>query len=407
MSQKLKIAMLAVHSCPFGKLGTRDTGGMNVYVRELSRYLGVLGHVVDIFTRSHQPGESGIQKPFENVRLIHIPAGPVEELDKMEQWAYMPELLRNLETFTRNEKAHYELVHSHYWLSGFVGEQVAQQWNVPHVTMFHTLGLVKNLLPIGEHESGIRLDVEKQLVAESQGIICATPAERKALTDLYSAKREKLVIVPCGVDTALFHPLDKQTSREALRLGSGKIILFVGRIETIKGLDNLILALKSVRENIDARLLIIGGDEHSKEEVARLKKLVSSLGIIDFVEFLGTVAQSELPSYYSATDVLAVSSYAESFCMVILEALACGTPVVSTSVGVAPSVITNGLNGWLAQNNQPEHLAASLEKVLGGMTVDAERVRCSALGYDWAQVAAHVETEYLSLLALDNRKESK
>jgi D-inositol-3-phosphate glycosyltransferase len=399
MPRKLKIAMFAVHSCPFGKLGTRDTGGMNVYVRELSRELGKLGHRIDIYTRSHNTEDAVTQSPFENVRIIHIPAGPIEELDKMEQWANIPEFVRNLEAFNQNDGTRYDLVHSHYWLSGFVGEQFARKWGLLHLMMFHTLGLVKNLLPVGETETGVRLDVERQLVAEAQGIICATPVERQSLIDLYSARREKLAVIPCGVDTNLFHPLDRHDARRSLGIDDGKIILFVGRIETIKGLDNLIMALEIVRKRIDARLLIIGGDEHSKAEVAGLKELASSLGILGSIEFVGAVPQSELPSYYSAADVLAVSSYAESFCLVILEALACGTPVVSTPVGVALSVIENGMNGWLVKDNEPEHLAEILEKVLDATTRDAGQIRNIARGYGWERVAGQVEAEYLSLLS--------
>jgi D-inositol-3-phosphate glycosyltransferase len=382
MSQNLNIAMFSIHSCPLGQLGTRDTGGMNVYVRELSRQLGALGHHVDIYTRAHDPRDAQVDSPFPNVRVIHIQAGPVE----------------NMEAFAQGDGTRYDLVHSHYWLSGLVGLRFARQWGVPHSIMFHTLGAIKNRLPVGDVEPEIRPQAERDLIAGSQQIICATESEKKDIVSLYSADSGKIRVVPCGVDTTLFGPMSRNFARQQLGLGDGKIVLFVGRIEALKGIDNLVQAIGILKESQDVSLLVIGGDEHAQAEVARLQAMAGELNIADRVKFLGTVAQKQLPVYYNAADVSVVASYAESFCLVILESLACGTPVVSTPVGVAPSVISSGENGWLVADNSPRNLADGLIKVLTSTDMDAQKIRRSVLSYEWPAIAHYIEAEYLALL---------
>ncbi len=398
MPSKLSIATFSIHSCPLGQLGTRDTGGMNVYVRELARELGRLGHRVDIYTRAHDPRDAQVDHPCENVRVIHIQAGPVEDMGKMSQYSHLPDFILNMEAFSQADGARYDLVHSHYWLSGSVGLRFASQWGVPHAVMFHTLGAIKNRLPVGETESAVRLTAEKELVDASQRIVCATSPEKADLVRLYGAQADKISIVPCGVNTLLFQPHDRIEARHALGLGDSKIIIFVGRIEALKGIDNLVQAMSLLKPQTDARLLVIGGDEHSQAEIARLKEMTRELGIAESVEFLGTVPQTSLPLYYNAADVSVVASYYESFCLVILESLACGTPVVSTKVGVAPVVIHPGENGYLAADNSPQNLADGLAAVLCSGGMNRAHIRQSALEYDWATIARKVEKEYRALL---------
>jgi D-inositol-3-phosphate glycosyltransferase len=387
MTSRLNIAMFSIHSCPLGQLGTRDTGGMNVYVRELSRELGKLGHRVDIYTRAHDPRDAQVDYPCQNVRVIHIQAGPVEDMGKMAQYSHLPNFILNMEAFSQLDGARYDLVHSHYWLSGSVGLRFASQWGVPHA-----------VIPVGETESAVRLAAEKELVDGSLRIITATAPEKGELVRLYGAEANKISVVPCGVNTNLFEPQDMSNARHALGLGGGKIILFIGRIEALKGIDNLVQAMSLLNWQTDAKLLVIGGDEHSQPEVFRLKEMTRQLGISESVEFLGTVSQCRLPLYYSAADVSVVASYYESFCLVILESLVCGTPVVSTKVGVAPAVIRDGQNGYLVSGNSPESLAGGLAAVLRSAKMDRARIRQSAMEYDWGAIACKVEREYQSLL---------
>ncbi len=398
MAPGLNIALFSIHSCPLGQLGTRDTGGMNVYVRELSRELGKMGHHVDIYTRAHDTRDSEVDFPSDNVRVIHIQAGPIEDMGKMAQFSHLPNFILNMEAFSQRDGAKYDLVHSHYWLSGSVGMRFASQWKVPHAVMFHTLGAVKNRLPVGNVESCLRLEAERELVEKSRLIISATETEKSELIRLYGALEERIKIVPCGVNADIFHPIDKIEARTALGLGNGKIILFVGRIEALKGIDNLVRAMGLLKAPGDVRLLVIGGDEHSRTEVERLKDLNIEMGSSRSIEFLGTVEQMKLPFYYSAADVSVVASYYESFCLVILESLACGTPVVSSPVGVAPAVIREGENGFLAADNTPESLAAGLDAVLDACELNKNTVRQTAERFDWKSIARQIGSQYLELL---------
>ncbi|MCL2615977.1 MAG: glycosyltransferase, partial [Dehalococcoidia bacterium] len=318
----MKIAMFCIHSCPLGQLGARDIGGMNVYVREVSRYLGQMGHLVDIYTRAHDVRDRQIDSPYQNVRVIHIQAGPLEDMGKLAQYRHLAHFMQNMDTFLAGAEVHYDLVQSHYWLSGLVGQRYARAWNVPHEIMFHTLGAIKNNLPVGEIEPNVRLTAERELMRTVSRIISSTALEKAALVRLYGADESKISVVPCGVNTELFQPQDKAEARKILGLGDGKILLFVGRIEEIKGIVNLIQALGMLPLDDCPLLLIIGGDEHSRPMVIRLKATAGMLGIKDNVKFLGSVAQGLLPSYYSAADAVVVASYYESFCLVILEALA-------------------------------------------------------------------------------------
>jgi D-inositol-3-phosphate glycosyltransferase len=239
----------------------------------------------------------------------------------------------------------------------------------------------------------------------SRRIITATAPEKEELARLYGAQADKISIVPCGVNIHLFQPQGRSDARRALGLGDGKIILFIGRIEELKGIDNLVQAIRFLKPRIDAKLLVIGGDEHSQAEIARLKDMTRELGIASSVEFLGTAVQTRLPLYYSAADVSVVSSYYESFCLVILESLACSTPVVSTKVGVAPVVIRNGENGYLVPDNSPERLADGLAAVLCSGEMNKLTIRQSALEYDWASIARKIEKEYGALLAAKDIKQ--
>ena len=357
-----------------------------------------MGHHVDIYTRAHDTRDAEVDCPGTNVRVIHIQAGPVEDMGKMAQFSHLPNFILNMEAFSQRDGAKYDLVHSHYWLSGSVGMRFASQWKVPHAVMFHTLGAIKNSLPVGDIESGLRLEAERELVEKSQLIISATETEKSELIRIYGALEDQIKIVPCGVNASMFRPFDKLEARSSLGLGEGKIILFVGRIEALKGIDNLVRAMGLLKISGDVKLLVIGGDEHSRAEVERLKDMTLKMGSSRSIEFIGTVEQANLPIYYSAADVSVVASYYESFCLVILESLACGTPVVSSPVGVAPSVIQQGENGFLTTDNTPESLAAGLDAVLGASELNKNSVRSTAERFDWGSIARQVESKYLELL---------
>jgi len=400
-AERLKIAMLSVHSCPLGKLGSKDTGGMSVYIRELARELGRRGNSVDIYTRAHDPADDQIVGLGENARVIHLQVGEVEHMHKLVLYAHLTEMACSVENFRKSNGLQYDLIHSHYWLSGWVGRRLQVWWDVPHITMFHTLGAVKNVIAVGEDEPELRLVSERELVSDCHKIIAATEREKKDLTRYYSATPHKISVVPCGVNLNLFRRIDKESVRQHLGFNGGKIVLFVGRVEPLKGIDRLLMAMPSLDTERDLRLVVVGGDDDSQPEKERLQSLARNLNIQDSVTFVGTVRQEDLPLYYSAADVCVIPSYYESFGLVALESLACGTPVVATRVGGMESVVRHGQNGYLVKDNAPVHLADTIAALLSKSDAGAESadsIRASVGRFSWSNVAEAMVREYRAVL---------
>jgi D-inositol-3-phosphate glycosyltransferase len=395
----LRIAMLSAHSCPVGDLGARDTGGMSVYIRELARELGKQGHSVDLYTRVHDPNDPRIEGLAAGVRLIHLKAGREDRIEKMDVYFTLPEFAFNMERFWRDNGLNYDIVFSHYWLSALVAKYLHQKWDIPYITMYHTLGEVKNALGIGEGEPALRIISEKDTVQDCQRIIVATDEEKHDLMRYYGAAPEKVGVVPCGVNMELFRPVNKKDARRELGLAGEKILLFVGRIDPLKGIEQLIKAMPLVKNNGGLRLIIVGGDENSRAELEELEKLAAGLGIKDKVIFQGLVRQEKLPYYYSAADVCVVPSYYESFGLVALEALACGTPVVAADVGDLRNIIRPGETGYVAADNSPESLAAGISSVLSKTRGESTlNIRASISRFDWSEIAAGVAGEMRSVL---------
>ena len=393
---KLRIAMLSAHSCPVGDLGARDTGGMSVYIRELARELGKQGHSVDIFTRVHDPNDPRIEELVEGVRLIHLRAGKEAKIQKMNVYFSLPEFTFNLENFWRDNGLHYDIVFSHYWLSALVAKYIREKWQIPYVTMYHTLGAVKNKIGIGEGEPALRIISERDTVMDCQRIIVATEKEKQDLIRFYNALPEKVGVVPCGVNMELFHPVDRGAARNKLGLTDEKILLFVGRIDPLKGIEQLIKTVPLLKNSVGIRLIVVGGDENSKAELEELQKQAAELNIRDSITFQGMVKQEQLPYYYSAADICVVPSYYESFGLVALESLACGTPVVAADVGDLRNIIRQGETGYVVADNAPARLAASISSLLSRPSRDTESVfstRASVSRFDWSKIAEKVAGE--------------
>ncbi|HUQ41817.1 MAG TPA: glycosyltransferase, partial [Candidatus Limnocylindrales bacterium] len=241
-----RVAMLSVHACPLAKLGGRDSGGMNVYVRELARELGRRGVQVDVFTRWREKDDPRIQTLGDNARVIHIPSGPMGYWPKMDVYEHLAEFTQKVDEYVTAEGLSYDLIHSHYWLSAEVARTLAPRWRVPRIQMFHTLGLVKREVMDEDidGESDIRVTIERRAIRESAAVTAASEIEVSELVDLYGADRAKLHIIPCGVDPNVFRPIRQADAREQLgRDQCERIVLFVGRIEQIKGIDVLLRAL--------------------------------------------------------------------------------------------------------------------------------------------------------------------
>jgi len=392
--------MLSVHSCPLGQLGTRDTGGMSVYIRELAAALGRQGHTVDVYTRVHDPRDGQFDSLGRNARLIHLRAGTDEELHKLVVYSYLEDYACALEAFRKANDLTYDLIYSHYWVSAELGREVRLWWGVPHFTMFHTLGVVKNGLGIGEDEPDLRVEKERELAQSVHRVIAATNREKAALMRYYDTPGERIGVVPCGVNTSVFHPRDRAAARRKVGLGHEKVVLFAGRIEPLKGIDQLLRAIALLNDE-KLKLVAIGGNEENQEQIDGLRALAGRLGITDRVSFPGTIKHELMPDYYAAADVCVVPSYYESFCLVALESLACGTPVVATDVGDLRNIIRDGQTGFVLPDNSPAGLAARMGEVLS-WPVDRSRVdiiHASIAAYAWPRVARQIVAEFRQVLA--------
>ncbi|UCD09022.1 MAG: glycosyltransferase [Dehalococcoidales bacterium] len=400
---KLRIAMISAHSCPVGTLGTKDTGGMSVYIVELARELGKLGYTVDAFTRVHDPADPIVVELGHNARLIHIEAGEMEEIHKLAVYSHLPDFACGLEAYRKENDLEYDIVFSHYWLSAWIGEYLQQWWGVPHVTMFHTLGVVKNSIGIGKTEPELRIATEGELARSSHHIIAPTEREKAELVDQYGVNPERIGVVPCGVNPELFRPVNRDEARLETGLDNGKVILYVGRIDPLKGIANLIRAFSYLEEIHDATLAIIGGGDDSHEETAHLKELAQELGIEDRIIFTGSVKQDRMPYYYSAADVCVIPSFYESFGLVALESLSCGTPIVANDVGDLRNIVTQGETGYVIDINDPEQLAEKISLILSKSKDETESVlslRDSVKEFAWANVAEALADEFR--IVLDN-----
>ena len=397
----LRVAVISAHTSPLARPGGAKSGGLNVYVLELARQLAGLGCSVDIFTRATSPGQAEAVQIGPNLRAIALSAGPEEALSPDDLHEHLDAFYEALLAFNREDGATYDLVHSHYWLSGLIGARLKVLWDIPHVVMFHTLGEIKNRASFGEHESGLRIDSESAILAAADRVICATELERDSLRQLYGAPAGKVDVIPLGVDLDRFRPGGKQEARIALGLKDERIILFVGRIEPLKGVDILINAASLLESDVECTVLVVGGDESSQGEVAELRDLARDRGIEHRVAFVGAVDHEALPLYYNAADVCVVPSHYESFGLVAVEAMASGVPVVASRVGGLTGTIKDGETGYLIPWLCPEPFAERIELLLENEPLRnnlGEAAREAMACYRWENVASAVLSLYHGLL---------
>lgn len=406
-----RIAMISVHSCPLAPLGGKDTGGMNVYIRELSRELAKQGIHIDIFTRSQQPNIPTVVDYQKGVRIIHLKAGCRAPFDKNNVWFHLPEFLENMKNFIRNENRGYTLIHSHYWLSGWVGTALSSLFGIPLVHMFHTLGYLKDQVtkPLGTAESSIRLRVEAQIAKQADHLVVASNREKSQLIQVYAVPPEKISTIPCGVNTHLFRSLPSRQSKSHLNLPDKRYILFVGRIDPVKGIDILLKAMRTVKDQADNAaalcLLVIGGDGKQPtypedSEMHKLKQLTTNLRLEDTVKFLGSKKQDRLPFFFAAAEMCVFPSRYESFGMAALEAMACGIPVIASDVGGLPSFIQDNKTGFLVPGENEELLAAKILTLLNDASLRAsmgKEARQTAKKYSWQQIARQMISLYTAI----------
>jgi D-inositol-3-phosphate glycosyltransferase len=405
-----RIGLISVHTCPLAALGGKETGGMNVYVREVARHLGRLGLDVDVFTRSQTPGVPEVVPLGPGARVVHIEAGPQRPMPPVDIVAELPGFIDSVEAFRRRTDCGYALLHGHYWLSGLVAVELARRWGrTPVVQMFHTLGVVKNALADdpGEWAPQVRLDAEAKVAGLADRIVAATSLERAELAWCCGAADDRVRTIPCGVDVDLFSPGSATAARAQLGLDAEWVLLFVGRPAPVKGLEVLLQALARLKADglarADVHLVIVGGDrdEGRDDERTRLRALADTLGVGGWVDFKGPQLQSTLPDYYRAADLCLVPSHHETFGMAALEAMACGATVVASRVGGLAATIQHGITGVLVPPRDDAALAAAIASLLA----DAPRRRSLgrhatrwAQGYAWPSVARALVEVYDELV---------
>lgn len=373
-----RVGMFSVHSCPLAVLGGRESGGMNVYVRELSRYLGQQGIAVDVYTRRQDPCLPTVVEFAPRARVIHLNAGPAETYTKHRVWHHLPEFVEEVRSFVLRHGLRYEMLHSHYWLSGWAALQLQRCIRVPVVHMSHTLGYPKNAAAqqSWEQEPPRRLRVEYDVLRRSDALIAESPASKGHMVQEYGVDAAKVHVIPGGVDTAVFRPQDRQQARRGLGLAAEQpVLLFVGRLQPLKGIDTLLRAAHSIRRShTQLQVLIVGGgvdvqDEHEAQELRRLQELSESLGLSGQVRFIKAQPQDVLVQYYAAADVFVMPSHYESFGMVALEAMACGTPVVASRVGGLVSTVVSGQTGCLVPEGDWQAFAQAIQRLLASPTL--------------------------------------
>jgi D-inositol-3-phosphate glycosyltransferase len=415
MNDKLRIAMLSYHTCPLATLGGKDTGGMNVYVKEITRQLGVVGVHVDVFTRSQNEHVPHVLHDLGyGNRIVHIPAGPEFPLPKKELTSYIPQFAANIEYFAASKDIQYDLIHSHYWMSGIAAIELNKQWNIPKIQMFHTLGLMKNRVAMNpeEQEGEYRIAGEREVLKSANRIIAATTAEYAQLLWLYQADVSKVTVIPPGVDVGKFYPIPPDEAKEYIGVPPcGRMLLFVGRIEPLKGLGVLVEAIGMMHQNEVFTddpfcLVIIGGDPGANKdqadiEMSRIKGLTEQYGLKNLVTFLGKRNQDSLPYYYSAAEAVVVPSQYESFGMVALEAMACGTPVVASQVGGLAYLVQDGITGYTVPVDEPAQLADRLTVLLQDKNLRdrlGKQAFQVAQDYAWEKITARLVDVYREVI---------
>ena len=403
--------MLSYHTCPLATLGGKDTGGMNVYVRELTRHLGPVGIKVDVFTRSQ---DEHIPHVLHDLgygnRVVHVRAGPETPVQKQELLSFVPEFVAGIEEFTMSKGVTYDLIHSHYWLSGLAADTLKARWGVPVIQMFHTLGLMKQRVArsADESEGDYRLKGEQAVLAHADRIVAATPAELAQLQWLYQADPKKIVVIPPGVDLSHFYPIPVEEAKEFIGVPPcERTLLFVGRIEPLKGIDTLIEAIVLLKDQGEFErypfcLAVIGGEPEINQdsmsaEMARLQELRAKFGLTNLITFLGKRDQDTLPYYYSAAEAVVVPSQYESFGMVALEAMACGTPVVASQVGGLAFLVQDGVTGYTVPTSDPQALADRLLSLIRDPDLRdrmGKQAAEFAKDYSWQTIAERILNLY-------------
>lgn len=382
--------MFSLHSCPLCKPGSRYNGGMSIYIRELVHELAGQGHSIDIFTVTHAEEEhDGDLSIAPGVRLIHIECSLPAHLSSsyLNSWAELAA------SRIKESAGNYDLVHSHYWLSGLVAVILASHWEIPHITMFHTLGALKNKAGLGEIEPNSRISGELTVAGASDVIVASTDRETQELTNTYNVSGANVSLITCGVNLRSFQPIDREIARKLCGLRQVKTGLFVGRADPIKGLDRLLSIIDELN-SYDFQLVIVGGESTINNRLLSFMKSSQS-GCIPIL--VGSVSYEEMSMYYNAADFCIIPSYYESFSLVALESLACGTPVVSTDVGGIKKIVGNSDFCQVVPRHAENTLLVAILRMIQHEQLDSnsrEHLRALVTDYGWDKISQQLLALY-------------
>lgn len=378
-----RIAYLSMHTCPLVQPGNGDAGGMNVYINELALAMAESGIDVSVFTRRADSDSPEVVEIGPHYRVVHVTAGPPEQLSIEEMASHVGEFSEGVIKWLTATAHNYDIVHSHYWLSGWAGVLVKDAMQIPLVNSFHTLGRVKDLNRRSDEppSSPMRTLTEDEVIAHSDCVIASTPFEFDDLVDHYGASLESLCTSPPGINHEIFTPGDRADARAWLGLDEATpLILFAGRIQPLKGIDVALEAIALSQTSPRPHLVVLGGPSGASgaDELTQLHRMVDDLALDDMVHFVPPQPHAQLVGFYRAADVLIMPSRSESFGLVAAEAQACGLPVVAANVGGLPFVVDHEGSGLLVDGHEPAGYAAAIDRIVGDPQL-AERLSSGGL----------------------------
>lgn len=410
MSSHARIAMVSEHASPLALLGGEDAGGQNVYLDAISRSLAELGYSVDIFTRRESADHPAVVAWRPGVRVILIAAGPVAPIPKDAIWPLMPELTRGILSFMLRSGARYDLLHGHFWMSGWAVARLRRRLDLPAVQIFHANGVIKRRYQgAADTSPPERIDVERAIVGAVDRVVVQCPAEHAELVDEYGAAPQQLCIIPPGADTRRFYPVDRAEARRAIGVPDDGVptAVYVGRMLPRKDVRNLLYAARLLRDRGRAmRVLLVGGESAPgmrDPELDALDALAHELGIADHVSACGRRQPDELRNYYGAGDVVVSTPWYEPFGLTALEAMACGRPAIVSAVGGLTFSVQDGETGLHVPPRDPVALAGALELLADNPAMAEAMGRASRARvereFTWPLTARRTAALYASLWA--------
>lgn len=403
---KRKIAFISEHASPLASLGGVDSGGQNVYVAELAKHLASAGHHVDIFTRWEDPKLPKVIEWENNIRVIHVKAGPVSPVSKEELLPFMRAFKDDMIKFITIEKINYNLIHANFFMSGLVAMWLKETLNIPFVITFHALGYVRQIYQ-GKSDKfpPERIQIEKQIVQNADAVIAECPQDKMDLIEYYNTPVEKITIIPCGFSAKEFYPINREIACTLLGLQTDeKILLQLGRMVPRKGVDNVVRALGRLKDSgVPYRLVVVGGETDDPDpmacpEIARLQRIAKEEGVENKVTFVGRKNREILKYYYCAADVFISTPWYEPFGITPLESMACGTPVIGSNVGGIKYSVLDGKTGFLVPPNDPDSLASKVHLLISDPALLQQMKKASKQrvkeNFTWQKVASLVADLY-------------